>query len=49
VIAALVFLLGLALVTAGAALIYEPAAFLLAGALLMAGAWFYVRAGRAER
>jgi hypothetical protein len=47
VIAAIVFLLGLALVTAGAALIFLPAAFLLAGTLLMAGAWFYTRAGQA--
>ncbi len=43
--AAAVFLLGLALLTAGAYLVFVPAAFMLAGAALMAGAWFYARGG----
>lgn len=47
-IAALVFLAGLLLLTAGAWLIYEPAAFLVSGAALMAGSWFYVRGRRVE-
>ncbi len=46
--AALVFLLGLALLTVGAWLVYEPAAFMVPGTALMVGAWFYVRGGRVE-
>lgn len=45
-IVALVFLLGVALLTAGAGLVYVPAGFIVAGSALMAGAWFYVRGGR---
>jgi hypothetical protein len=45
-IAFLVFLVGVALVTAGAALIFVPAGFLVAGGSLMAVAWFYVRGSR---
>ncbi len=45
-IVALVFLAGVALVTAGAALVYPPAGFLVCGLVLIAGAWFYVRGGR---
>jgi len=47
-IAALVFLTGLSLLTAGAWLIYEPAAYLVPGLALMAGAWFYERGRRVE-
>lgn len=46
-IAAAVMLLGLALVTVGAWLIYEPAGFLVCGALLMLAGWLYVRGARA--
>ncbi len=45
-VAPLVFLVGLALVSAGAYLVFEPAALLVPGAALMAGAWFYVRGER---
>jgi len=45
-IAAAAFLLGLGLLTAGVALVYPPAAFVVAGLALMAGAWAYVRSGR---
>ena len=47
--AALVFLLGLLLLTAGAGLVFVPAAFLVSGSALMAGAWFYVRGRRVEQ
>ncbi len=46
--AAAVFAVGLALLVAGAALVYLPAAFIVAGASLMLGAWFYVRGQRTE-
>lgn len=46
--AAAAFLLGLLLLTVGAALIFLPAAFLVSGAALMAGSWFYVRGRRVE-
>ena len=45
--AAVAFLLGVALVTVGAALIYTPAAFFICGLALILGAWFYVRGVRA--
>jgi hypothetical protein len=45
-IAFLVFLVGVGLVTAGAALIFVPAGFLVSGVALIAGAWFYVRGAR---
>jgi glucose dehydrogenase len=45
-IAAAVMLLGLALVTFGAWLVYEPAGFLVCGLALLAGGWFYVRGAR---
>ena len=47
-IAALVFLVGLALLTAGAWLIYDPAAYIVPGLALMMGAWFYERGRRVE-
>lgn len=45
-IATLVFLVGVALVSAGAALVYMPAGLVAAGVMLMAGSWLYVRGGR---
>ncbi len=47
-IAAFVFLTGLALLTGGAWLIYEPAAYIVPGLALMAGAWFHERGRRVE-
>lgn len=44
--APLVFLAGVALVSAGAALVYVPAGLVACGTMLMAGAWLYVRGGR---
>lgn len=45
--AAVVFLLGLVLVTAGAGLVYLPAGLIVCGVALLAGAWLYVR-GKVE-
>jgi hypothetical protein len=39
-------LLGLALVTVGAWLVYEPAGFIVPGVLLLTAGWFYVRGAR---
>ena len=47
-IAAAVFLLGIGLVTVGAALVYPPAAFVVAGVMLMGGAWLHTRGVRSE-
>ena len=44
-IVAVVFVLGLALVTAGAAIVYVPAGLVLAGLALMGGCWLWVRGG----
>lgn len=42
------FLIGAALVTSGAALVFLPAGFVVGGLALMLGAVFYVRGSRGE-
>lgn len=46
-VSALVFLAGLALVTAGAGIVYLPAGFVVAGVGLMAAGWLSARGARA--
>jgi hypothetical protein len=45
-IVALLMIAGLALVTLGAGMVYEPAGFIVAGSMLILAAWLYVRGGR---